>query len=306
MRGRLLCAGFGCALWVIAPSAAADSSLKDAPRTTDELIQLYVAEAGYAGLTGLMVHDLAGQGSVPSFVLPSVGVAALAMSATAQADSVGELSLGQPQAIATDTWLGAAIGGAWAWHFDAKSAEGEGWSRGAQTGVIWAGATAGALIGAIRYEFRPTPPGQAAFTGSLALWTGAGVGLLRGALESDPELRDDSASLGTAVGLEVGLIAGSYLARVLELEPSIGWVRMVDAGALLGAGLAGGTYVLASGDELGDRATLGVALGGLVAGSVAAGFLAPKLGFTNRVSFTVAPDFALAPGAAGLRARGAF
>jgi hypothetical protein len=81
---------------------------------------------------------------------------------------------------------------------------------------------------------------------------------------------------------------------------------MVDAGALLGAGLAGGTYVLASGAELDDRATLGVALGGLVAGSVTAGFLAPKLGFTNRMAFTLAPDFALAPRAAGFSARGAF
>jgi hypothetical protein len=305
MRGRLLATGLSAALSLCA-SASAAASPKSEPRTTDELVQLYAVEIGYAGLTGLMVHDLAGQDSVPSFVLPSVGVAALAIGGTLQADRAGTLSLGQPQAIATDTWIGAAIGGAWVWHFDARSANGEGWSRGAQTGVVWAGATAGALIGALRYELRPTPPGPAALTGSFALWTGAGLGLLRGALEADPEKRDDSASLGAALGLEVGLVAGSYLARALDLNPSIGWVRMVDAGAVLGAGIAGGTYALASGAELDDRGTLGIALVGLVGGSVAAGFLAPKLGFANRIAFSVAPDFALAPGAAGIRARGAF
>jgi hypothetical protein len=103
MRSRLVCAGFSCALSLVAPRASAEPSPKDAPRTTDELFQLYVAEVGYAGLTGLMVHDLAGQDSLPSFALPSVGVAALALGATAQADSEGGLSLGQPQAIATDT-----------------------------------------------------------------------------------------------------------------------------------------------------------------------------------------------------------
>ncbi len=306
MRGRLLCAGFSCALSLVSPHALAEPSPKGSPRTTDELVQLYVAEAAYAGLTGLMVHDLAGEGSVPSFVLPSVGVAALAIGGTAQADSEGGLSLGQPQAIATDAWIGAAIGGAWVWHFDAKSAEGEGWSRGAQTGVIWAGATAGALIGAIRYELRPTPPGQAALTGSFALWMGAGSALFAGALEADPEKRDDRTSFGAALGLEIGIVAGSYVVRTLKLNPSIGFVRMLDAGALLGTTLAGGTYLLAADAELDDRATLGVAFGGLIAGMAAAELLAPRLGFAKHLSFTLAPDFTLAPGAAGLRAQGAF
>jgi hypothetical protein len=306
MRGRLASLGFAAALSFRASLASAESSPKSAPRTTDELVQLYVTEVGYAGLTGLMVHDLAGQNSVTSFVVPSVGVAALAMSATAQADSAGALSLGQPQAIVTDTWLGAAIGGAWVWHFDAKSAEGEGWSPGARSGVVWAGATAGALIGAIRYELRPTPPGQAALTGSLALWGGVGAGLFRGALESDPAQRDDAASLGVAVGLEVGLILGSLYVRSFRRNPSVGYVRMMDAGAVLGAGLAGGTYALATGAELDDRATLAVALGGLFAGGFAAEFLAPKFGFARQMTFSLAPDFALAPGAAGLSARGSF
>jgi hypothetical protein len=306
MRAQKFAMGLSLAFSLTSSLSAAAPSPDESPRTSDELTQLYVAEVGYAGLTGLMVHDLAGRGSWASFAVPSLGVAALALGGTWQADREGALSLGQPQAIVTDAWLGAAIGVAWVWHFDAKSAEGEGWSPGAQSGVVWAGATAGALIGALRYELRPTPPGRASLTGSLALWSGVGLGLLRGALEADPELRDDAASFGAALGLELGVVAGSFVARLLALEPSIGWVRAVDAGAVLGAGLAGGTYALAAGARLDDRATLGVALGGLVAGSVAAGFIAPKLGLPNRVSFTVAPDFGLAPGAAGLSAQGLF
>ncbi len=223
MRGRLLATELSVALSLFASLASADPSPKSEPRTTDELVQLYVAEVGYAGLTGLMVHDLAGQDSIPSFVLPSVGVAALVIGATVEADRAGTLSLGQPQAIATDTWIGAAIGGAWVWHFDAKSAEGEGWSRGAQSAAIWAGATAGALIGALRYELRPTPTGPSSADRKLRALDGYRPrAFARRARGRAGKASTDAASLGTALGLEVGLIAAFVLTRARASTFSIG------------------------------------------------------------------------------------
>jgi hypothetical protein len=205
------------------------------------------------------------------------------------------------QLYATSVAYGASIGAAWIWHYRATLPEEGGWSPALRSGVLWGGATAGAVIGIVRYELSPSTPGQAAFTGSVALWTGVLASLVAGALTRDESRRDDRASLGAAVGLEVGLVIGGVLGRVLELEPSIGWVRTLDAGALLGGALAGGAYLLAGGGELHDQGTLALASAGVATGLATAVLLAPYLGFSSGMAFSIAPDFAVGGEGVGLR-----
>jgi hypothetical protein len=306
MRGSL-CLGLSLALLVRSSLAcAADTSPEQLPRTTDEVVQLYATSIAYGASAGLFVHDLAGGDSALSFALSGLGVAALGVGAIAWLDQAGSLSLGQPQAIVTDTWLGASIGAAWLWHDHATHPEEDEWSPALRSGVLLAGATAGAAIGIVRYELSPSAPGQAAFTGSIALWTGVLSSLVAGALTRDESRRDDHASLGAAVGLEVGVIIAGFLGRGLELEPTIGWVRTLDAGALLGGTLVGGAYLLASGGELQDEGVLALASAGVAAGLATAVWLAPELGFSSGVTFSVAPDFAVGGEGVGLSARGAF
>lgn len=286
------------------PVATTDTSPPRLQRTTEELVQLHVTSAGYGVLTGVWIHALSGGDSPWSFALPAVGVAALGMGTTAWLDHRQRLTLGLPQAIVTDTFIGAEIAAAWVWHFRAANAPDADWSPQAEASVLWGGATLGAGLGVLRYAFSPSAPGQAAFTGSVTLWSGVLSGLLAGALSSDPITRDDHASRATAFGLELGVIAGSFLGR--RLKPSIGWVHALDAGALLGGGAFMGTYLLATGNSFDDRAVFAVGAAGVGAGLVAAALLAPRLGWPRTLAFSVAPQFTPSTGAAGMTLHAVF
>jgi hypothetical protein len=127
----------------------------------------------------------------------------------------------------------------------------------------------------------------------MTLWTGVFSGLTSAALTPRAALRDDHASLATAVGLEAGVLLSSLLGR--WLDPSIGWVRALDAGASLGAVLGGGTYLVASGGSLDDRATLALSAAGLAAGLASALVLAPRLGLPRQLSLGAGPGLAAGP-----------
>ena len=236
-------------------------------------------------------------------MLPAVSVAALGLGATALLDQRGALSLGQPQAIVSDTWIGAEIGAAWLWHYHAAADERDEWSAASQTTLLWSAASAGALIGIVRYELSPSPPGRAAFTGSAALWTGAFSGLVAGALTADVWKRDDNASLATAIGVEAGVVAGSLLGRWLAFDPQIAWVRLLDAGAVIGGTLASGAYVLGADRDLHDRRVLALGAAGVALGITSALIVAPTLGLPQTAAFSFGPDF-VGRGGIGIAARG--
>jgi hypothetical protein len=291
--------GLGAALALLAAPALADgppaheggaeraSPAPLPPRTRDELTQLYAAGVAYGGLAGLWVHELSGGGSPLTLLLPAAGVAALATGATAWLDHSGSLTLGLPQALSTDALIGFEIAAAWVWRFHTQAPAGDPWLSASDATLLWSGATAGLAAGAIRYALSPSTPGRAAFTGSMTLWMGALSGLTTGALTSVDSQRDDRASLATAVGLEVGVLASSLLGR--WLDPSVGWVRALDAGAAVGTVLGGGTYLLATGAALDDRTTLALGAAGMAAGLASATFLAPRLGLPRGLSIGATP-----------------
>lgn len=286
----------------LAPSP--DSTPTRFQRTTEELVQLHVTSAGYGVLTGVWIHELSGDDSSWSAALPALGVGVLGMSATAWLDHQQRLTLGLPQAIVTDTFIGSEIAAAWVWHFRAANGPEADWSGRSEATLLWGGATLGAGLGVLRYALSPSPPGQAAFTGTVTLWSGVLSGLVAGAMTPDPVKRDDNASRATAFGLELGVIAGQYLGRVLK--PSIGWVHALDAGALLGGGAAMGSYLLASGKSPEDRAALAVGAAGVGAGLLTAVLVAPRLGVPRTLDFAVAPQFSPKTGAVGLTLQAAF
>lgn len=281
-----------------------DSSPTRIQRTTEELVQLHLTSVGYGALTGAWVHELSGGDSVWSAALPAAGVAALGVGATAWLDHEQRLTLGLPQAIVTDTLIGSEIAAAWIWHFRAANGPDADWSARQETTLLWGGATLGAGLGVLRYALSPSPPGQAAFTGSVSLWSGVLSGLVAGALTSDPIRRDDKASQATAFGLELGVIAGSYLGRLLK--PSSSWVHALDAGALLGGGIGIGSYLLATGNSFDDRAVFAFGAVGVGAGLVSAALLAPRLGWPRQLAFAVAPQFTPSTGAAGMTLHAVF
>lgn len=269
------------------------------PRTTDELTQLYAAGVGYGVLAGAWAHELRGGHSPLALLLPAAGVAALAAGTTAWLDHSGRLTLGLPQALVTDSLIGFEIAAAWVWRFHTQAAPGDPWLDAGDAALLWSGASAGLAAGIVRYALSPRLPGRAAFTGSVTLWTGALSGLTAGALTRSTALRDDRASLATAIGLEAGVLLSSVVGR--WLDPSIGWVRALDAGATVGA-LGGGTYALASGHALEDRTTLALAAAGMATGLASAILLAPHLGLPHGLSVSAAPGIGFpSAGSAGLR-----
>lgn len=282
----------------VRPTAAAEAgarqSPKELPASVDERVQLYAAAAGYGALSGYWVHELSGGEGWATWVLPGVAVGATGVAAVAWLDHEDRLRWGQPQALVTDASIGTGIAALWVWHDRARRPASEGWSPALQGTLLWSGATAGALLGALRYELSPSPPGQATFTGSVALWSGALAGLVGGALTPDDGAREANASLAAALGTEGGVILGAWLGRVLRPEAgwSVGWVRALDAGALLGAVAIGGGTAWATGDGVTARTTLAAAAGGAVLGGAAAITLAPRLGLPRGSAWTLSPEIA--------------
>lgn len=273
-------------------------------RSTDELVQLHVTSAGYGMLTGLWLHELSDGDSAWTLTVPAAAVGTLSVGAITWLDRSPGLSFGLPQAIVTDAFIGFEIASAWVWHFRTANGPTDEWSAAQETTLVWGGTTLGASVGVLRYALSPSPPGHAAFTGSVTLWSGALSGLLAAALTSESSQRDDNASQATALGLEAGVILGSYAGRFLR--PSLGWVRALDAGALLGGVLFGGTYLSASGRSVDDRAAMAIGAGGIGAGLLCAALLAPKLGLPRASSFVIRPDIALGEGTNGVSIHGAF
>lgn len=288
-----------------AAASGAETSRRPAeqlpPRTTDELAQLYVAGVAYGGLAGLWAHELGGERSPLTLLLPAAGVATLTSGVTWWLDHSGALTLGLPQALVTDSLIGFEIAAAWVWRFHTQGPAGDPWLDAGDATLLWTGATAGLAAGIVRYALSPSTPGRAAFTGSMTLWTGALSGLTAGALTRSAAQRDNRASLATAIGLEAGVLLSSFLGR--QLEPSIGWVRALDAGATLGTVLGGGTYLLATGGAPDDRAALALSAAGMAAGLACAVFLAPRLGLPRSLSVGATPGLRFAEDGTGSRPR---
>jgi hypothetical protein len=141
----------------------------------------------------------------------------------------------------------------------------------------------GGLVGTLR----GTTPGRASFVGSSALWAGLVAGLFAGAVSSEDDRQDDHALLASAIGLNVGAVAGAFAAG--PVSPSIARVRFLDLGGIGGGLLFGGLYLAAADRKLEGQALLGAtalgsALGLGVAWYATSGMPADRIERSDRVS----------------------
>jgi hypothetical protein len=156
---------------------------------------------------------------------------------------------------------------------------------------------------------RGTTPGRASFVGSSALWAGLVAGLFVGAASPEDDRQDDSALLASAIGLNVGAVAGALAAG--PVSPSIARVRFLDLGGIGGGLLFGGLYLAAADKDIESRGlmgatALGSALGIGVAWYATSGMPADRIERSDRVSRPAMASIAPARGGAMLSFGGEF
>lgn len=137
--------------------------------------------------------------------------------------------------------------------------------------------------------------------GSAALWSGAVVGTLVGAMDK----KADTGLLAAGIALNLGAIGGALLGA--QVSPSIARVRFIDLGGLCGGLLVGGLYFAAA-DRNPRPSGAAVSLGLGVAAGVATGWFFtrnmeedfPRTGSTQSAMASVIPTIAPASNGAGM------
>jgi hypothetical protein len=167
--------------------------------------------------------------------------------------------------------------------------------------LIWGLGTAGALTGGIAGTFLGTTPGRASFMGSAALWGGAVVGTLAGAIDK----KSDTGLLAAGIALNLGAIGGALLGA--QVSPSIARVRFIDLGGLSGGLLVGGLYWAMEGKGArppGVTAALGI---GMATGVATAWYFTrhmeedfPRTGSTQSAVASIVPTIAPTTNGAGM------
>lgn len=241
-------------------------------RTTDEIVSLYLTAAIYGAGTGLLVDGFAHSESPISTVLPPLALTAGAIGTVIALDSGRELRYGVAQSIVSGTWIGFEHGLAWTlWHNarrETRDLEGL-----AHASILWGFTSLGAIGGGVLGSLLATTPGRSSWVGSTALWTGAMLGFVTGAVAAKPDTAP-TALAATGVGLTAGTGLGLLTAGVVS--PTIARVRLIDLSGILG-GLTGlGTYALASTSESDGGRTASTALG-IAAGLTIGWFLTASL-----------------------------
>jgi hypothetical protein len=242
-----------------------NAALTPDKRTTDELSVLYTTAFTYGVGTSTWFVLQAKPSSFPTALLPFVAITAASVGGVAIADGYRPFRLGVPMAISAGTLLGT-MEGIWLSAYQAAVAERrdtDKWGAPTVATALWAGASAGGIIGGIVGMLRQPTPGQVSFTTSGALWGGIVSSLLAGASESQTDYRAERAFAFGGVGYNVGLLA-AFIASPHQM-PSVARVRLVDLGGLAGGLLGAGGYALVAGEDPSPRATMGAAsIGALI------------------------------------------
>jgi len=200
-----------------------------------------------------------------------------------------DITVGQSSYIIGSTFIGAGEGLALSYFF-ACDPEVTGDARCNQIvgGATVAAGVVGLLFGAITADKFDLDAGDAALVNSGAQWGTVGGLLFVGAFDNDRRLY---APLGFA-GLNLGLVAGSLLAR--RLDVSRGHVALIDLSGLAGM-IAGVALVdVIQPGQRSDRLPH-FALLGMTAGLITGGFL------TRNMDEAAAPVRAVAPSVSGAR-----
>ena len=226
-------------------------------RTLDELAILYTNAVLNGAFAGIVIDIHNNPSSAAGYILPPLGLAAAEAGIVALVDYTIGFRYGVPQSTVSGMYIGYEEALAWLlWH-EAHYPNSTKWGGKTVTTLTWGLGTAGALTGGVVGTFLGTTPGRAAFMGSAALWSGAVVGTLAGAIDKAA----DTGLLAAGIALNLGAIGGALLGA--EVSPSIARVRFIDLGGLSGGLLVGGLYWAMAGKDArppGITAALGIGM----------------------------------------------
>jgi hypothetical protein len=234
-------------------------------RTGDELAVLYTTALFYGlGTSGWLALQLQPQ-TFGGALLPFAVLTPAAVGIVALADSYRPLRHGIPHAIAAGLYLGFGEGLWVVGYQHAYATQHDGvarWRSESVSTALWAGSTAGALIGGLVGALRRPTPGRVSFTASAGIWGGVLSSIAASAIEPERRRRGETAYFVGAIGYNVGLLAGLVFGP--EVAPSVSRVRFIDLGGLGGALLGAGGYALIA-NQRDSRGSLAAAsIGGVL------------------------------------------
>jgi hypothetical protein len=236
-------------------------------RTSDELSILYTSAFVYGLGTSAWVVLLLEPKNLAGAGLPFVLLTSAAVGGVAVADGYRPLRRGVPHSLATGLYLGL-VEGAWLVGLEHAGAtrrgDGSRWSSTTVATVLWAGSTAGGLMGGLVGAWREPTPGRTSFAGSAAIWPGLTAGFVGAALEGDRRRRGEVAFLSGGIAYNLGIAAGIAVAP--SVAPSVSRMRFVDLGAVGGGLLGAGVYAVAAESSANVRGGLASTAGGIVGG----------------------------------------
>jgi len=270
-------------------------------RTLDELSILYGNAVLNGVFAGIVIDTYSKSKSAAGNILPPLGLAAAEAGIVALVDNTVGLRYGVAQSTVSGMYIGYEEALVWLlWH-EAHYPGSDRWGDKRVAMLTWGLGTVGSLAGGIAGTFLGTTAGRAAFMGSAALWSGAVVGTLAGAIDK----KSDTGLLAAGIALNLGAIGGALLGA--QVSPSVARVRFIDLGGLSGGLLVGGLYWAMAGKDArppGVTAALGI---GMATGVATAWYFTrhmeedfPRTGSAQSVMASVVPTIAPASNGAGM------
>lgn len=248
-----------------------------AVRGSDELALLYASGFLYGAGSGVWFLLSTEPDSAITATLPFIAITAAPILAIATIDGVRSLPRGMPHAISAGLYLGLGEG---VFVVGLQQARSNRLSKAdpnsdarfrpeTVAGLLWGGATLGAVLGGALGAGLVTTPGRVSFSASTTIWSGVITGLTAGALLPDDAHRGQRAFTVGLAGYDLGLAGGLLFAGAVS--PSVARVRIADLSALAGGVIATGAYLTLASD-VDRRAAEGIAAAGIASG-LAAGWL---------------------------------
>jgi hypothetical protein len=281
----------------LARASAARLARTEGPhvRTSDELSVLYSSAFVYGLGTSAWIALETKPQNLAGAALPFIVLTTASVSGVVVADNYRPFRRGVPHSIATGLYLGFGEGLMLVGYqrSAAERRDANVWEDETVARVLWSGATLGGIGGAVLGGLREPTTGRVSYVGSTSLWTGLVAGFAGAAIQPNTERRGETAFAAAAVGYNLGLVSGIWVAP--RISPSVSRVRFIDLGGIGGGLLGASSYVLAAGNTENPRAALGATSLGIASGIVLASWLTATMpkDLPSKVETSSAQSFVL-------------